>query len=572
MHKWKFSLRVRHSAALQALLILLDIWVVRFWRSGEFGLYADDYSRIPLALAKSGNELITFMASNADRLIGRARPLHEISIFVFAFLGSRMAGLQGMYILAFMIIAINSILFFKLLLRIAPREIALLATLCFALYPADTTQTFLTLAFGGQLSIMFVLLALHTYLSGRKRLSYLLVFGSLLCYETAFPPFLVAPLLAPLGKRTPLRRLAGHALIMSLMLAISISVRILAGDNRFAELALLPTLRSSLYHMAVGPVVSLGTYLYRPIQAVQRIGAAFAPQTLILASSLTVLFFGRRIMPDRQVLPDPPANDTGHPDGRAPVAHMPFSRLMLIGAALLILAYPLALTVRAYAISGRDTRVHLAGSIGAAVIMGGLLWLFMQWMTRMRKRSLGISLVLLLFLLLGIFGGVVQADYADAWRLQQRLWRDIVRLAPDLADGVGVFIEPSGLIDTKQIDANTWNLPYIFPYLFEFPQSWDRPPRAYRLLPNWEETILSETGEIQANFKAILTSPSNDYGMYDRWQVILLKTDQGHAMERAETILTANGSLQIRPANTFNQPELEPGVLYSFLISDVEEH
>ena len=39
---------------------------------------------------------------------------------------------------------------------------------------------------------------------------------------------------------------------------------------------------------------------------------------------------------------------------------------------MLILAYPLTFTVRAYAISGRDTRVHLGAVLGAALLWASI--------------------------------------------------------------------------------------------------------------------------------------------------------------------------------------------------------
>jgi hypothetical protein len=181
------------------------------------------------------------------------------------------------------------------------------------------------------------------------------------------------------------------------------------------------------------------------------------------------------------------------------VERRPFHlRRLLAGLALTGLAYPLTFTIRAYAISGRDSRVHLAAAFGAALVFG-CAWQLVAGAVRRPnvRRAFRAAVSGLLALLVG-FGIVVQKDYARAWELQQRFWTSLLEVVPDLEEGTVALVDPAGLADTRYIDANTWNLPVILPLLFEFPADWSRVPAVHRLIPDWRERSLTNTSEIKA--------------------------------------------------------------------------
>jgi predicted membrane chloride channel (bestrophin family) len=126
------------------------------------------------------------------------------------------------------------------------------------------------------------------------------------------------------------------------------------------------------------------------------------------------------------------------------------------------LAYPLTFTVRAYPISGRDTRVHLGASVGVSLVFASV-WSLVSSSAmgrKLRRASFG-ALSVLLALLVG-FGVVVRKNYARAWELQQLFWTSLVPAVPDLEDGTVVLVDPSRLPDTWYIAANTgifrWSL------------------------------------------------------------------------------------------------------------------
>jgi hypothetical protein len=119
---------------------------------------------------------------------GQGRPLHDGLVYLLSFIGFRLGGLHVLYWIGYAILTVNAFLFYTLLKRLSDQQVfAVTGALAFCLFPAHTVQTWLTIAFAVQPALMLLLIAIHCYLSDRKKLSYLLIFGSLLCYETFFP-------------------------------------------------------------------------------------------------------------------------------------------------------------------------------------------------------------------------------------------------------------------------------------------------------------------------------------------------------------------------------------------------
>ena len=140
---------------------------------------------------------------------------------------------------------------------------------------------------------------------------------------------------------------------------------------------------------------------------------------------------------------------------------------------MLVLAYPLTFTVRAYAITGRDTRVHAAGVLGAGLFYGSIM---IAGLILAKRRPFRLGVAVLIAVWAGMmtgFGLDVQRDYVRAWDLQQAFWARLVTLLPDVTDGTVVLVDPDVLEDTRQIGANYWNMPprpgeaLLFPHQLE---------------------------------------------------------------------------------------------------------
>ncbi|MBM3123429.1 MAG: hypothetical protein FJZ97_14770, partial [Chloroflexi bacterium] len=261
-------LRALVLAVWPIILILAIAWVARYLRVREFGLYEDDLTIIPRAVTMSGSDLVNHVFTYIVRLYGHGRPLSDSLIYVGSWLGWRLGGLTGIYVLGFAFFGLNCILVFLLARRVAGQQVALLSGLAFAVFPADTTQAFLTHSLGLQPALTLALLALHAYLSNRVWLSWLLAALVLFTYETPFGVIAAGPLLAPgPWDRARARRWLLHGVVMAVVLVSVLGVRVAISDDRVTGIPFPWIVLTPLERMLQGPPVSLGLFGLRAFSA-----------------------------------------------------------------------------------------------------------------------------------------------------------------------------------------------------------------------------------------------------------------------------------------------------------------
>ena len=388
------------SPFLGPVLLVAVFFLARYLRLDSFGWYEDDLTILPQAVTLSPAALLAFVGEYIVGLQGHARPLSNTLIYLLGNLGWRLGGLAGQYAIGFLVEALNIVLFYELVRRVWGSTLAMLAGFAYVLYAADTTQVFLTHSLGAQPSITLLLLALDGYLSHRYVAAYALAFLILFSYETPFAVFLAAPLLERAEGRSTPRRLAVHAVFLGGMVAIGYLIRTWVGEERVTGQPLLNLVQTSLMHVMTGPLVSLGTYAYRPLQVL------FSGSWVVWAAvvlSLPCFFYLLQHLTREVEGPGerPPAKATSLRDLWHP---------LLVGFVMLGTAYALALTVRPYAISGRDTRVHLAAVLGAALVVGAVSNFGLRWARRRRPRFAGPAILATLFALWLGYGFVIQGD------------------------------------------------------------------------------------------------------------------------------------------------------------------
>jgi hypothetical protein len=554
----------RREILTAAALLGLVLAVARFSHCARMGFYEDDYSLVTQAMASSWPEVRDFVWSLLSSFGGQGRPLQHGLLFVLSWVSGRLGGLPMAYALGWVILWLNSVLAYLLFRRLAALAFAVPAVLAFALFGADTTQAFIYHSLGLQQSLTFLLLACLLYLSRARPLSYLLILGSLLSYETAYPVFLAAPLLGRATGRRLLRELIYHGLLMAVLFAGVLGVRMLAGESRLASLGFPAIVTVPLQHTLQGPVVSLGTFAYRPLQAILALDVEMA--AVLVGFSLGFVLVLRRVpLPPALATADVWASIRGRSLRLLPVEAQGILRLGLSGVAMLALAYPLTFTIRAYAISGRDTRVHFAAVLGAALLYGCAVWLAAALTRGRRVQGLLHALVALHLAFMAGFALVVQRSYVRSWQLQRGFWNEVIRLCPDLTDGTVILVQPDGLEDTRFIDANTWSLPRILDQILTFPADFERPPRVYRLLPDWREYLLGAAGEVRLNATTV-TAPRSSYTSAAVQDVILLHPTTG-GLERVQgAVEVQGGSIVLRAPPASPSGAREEGFLYPYLI------
>ncbi len=550
----------RLRTLLDILLLVAIFWVVRYWHSGQFGLYEDDLTRIPDAVQLSTQGLWQFLMSLFTQFEGQGRPFHPAFIYLFSWLGWRIAGHWGPYLIGFVITAVNIGLFYWLIRRVSDRALALLSSLAFVLYAADTTQAFLTHSLGLQPSVLLILLAMHCYLSDWRFLSYTLAFIVLFGYELPFVIFAAVPLFKPNWNKYLLKELFLHGLILAIMLGSIFTLRSYIGENRVAGLTLQQLATTPILHMIQGPLVSLGTYVLRPIQALQAINAEIAVVALVVFVALIFILWRLDIKsgPGLSTLWRKIRSHEPLPDTIKLLWHM-----AVTGAVMLILAYPLTFTVRAYAISGRDTRVHAAGAAGAAILIGCVAY-FLLILANGRWRWVVNLTLAFFFALMAGYGFVIQSDYVRAWQLQKQFWVELLPLIPDAGDGTVILVDRAALTDTRQIGANYWNLPRVLMQLYDFPDGMEFVPVVHRLETGWENYLLGPDGRFQINAKTTYSVPGY-FGEFEPDNVILIQSDDGQLVRR-KTIMLGGQEYLLKQLTDPVLPNLPHGFLYNLLL------
>jgi hypothetical protein len=551
---------------LDVLFLAALFWVVRYWHSRQFGLYEDDLTIIPDAFTQSFSSLISYIFFYITHMYGHSRPLSDSFIYLFSWIGWRTIGLWGPYLVGYLITAINISLFYWLIRRVANRPFALLAGLGYLLYSADTTQAFLTHSLGLQPSIMLIMLALHSYLSNKRILAYGLAIIVFFSYETPFLLFVAAPMLKKTWNKALLKEILWHVVVLIGMLGFIYIFRASIGEGRVGNLGLKDMLITPILHVLQGPVVSMGTFAYRPYQTIRSFNVEIG--LAVLVSFAVFIWIISRLSVTTQVdikdlwraVKDPFVRRALPEDIKS------LGRFFITGIIMLVAAYPLTFTVRAYAISGRDTRVHAAGVAGAALLVASfaLILIYLTHGSNWRK-LVNVLISLELALMVG-YGFVIQHDYVLAWQYQREFWTELLPLISDAGDGTIVLIDPAALHDTRQIGANYWNLPRVLNQLYIFPEDRANIPVVYRLENGWQDFLVAGDGQFLINSITVYSVIINE-GEYQPANTILIQAENGQLVRRADVELNGQ-DYQLKPFSEPILPGLPHGFLYPFLITE----
>jgi hypothetical protein len=456
--------------------------------------------------------------------------------------------------------------------------------LAFCLFPADTTQTWLTIAFGVQTSLMFLLIALHCYLSERKKLSYLFIIGCLLCYETFFPVFFAAPLLKKQWNSRRIQELFRHALILGAMIICVVIIRkVVIGTTGVMNIGVLSA-RTSIRSMIYGPIISIKMFLLRPIDTLllwdfRNSSVQYIPWSVarnIFVFFLPLCFAGLLWVLSQLKLKTLDGAFLFTTSIKSKVFSLALEipdffkylpKLALVGLIMSSLAYPLALTMSPTTISGRDTRIHLPAAIGVSIlcacVCSAMLFIAHAYG---KKRLATLGLATFFTLLIG-FGLVVQQDYKTSWQYQRAFWTDVIKLCPDITDGTKIFVENTRLKSPNQISANAWPAAYILDQIYQFPSDWKIIPRLLLLPSGWQEEIVSDKNL----FYLKIFVAGDEHSKFESSNVILLKVKNGKLIRETAPLTIEGKVFPLKQISASEPILLRKGHLYDYLIVHSDE-
>jgi hypothetical protein len=450
----------RRRALWSALVVAIVAWSAHFLFFRRFGLYEDDCFFVGRQLAWTWRDVLASLQYTA-RTFYQGRPLGFLLVNVVPFACFQLGGVRALplvYLAASTTIVANALLAHRLLSVAYGPSFALLGALAFTLYPAHTSQTYLTHALVLQPALTLVLLALLAYLHERRVLAYVLAACCLLTYESGVLAFFAAPLVGPTWDRGIIRRWARHlGVVLGIVVAV-LALRAAVGEFRAIHLAQAAGVGWSqvpgraLQAMWIGPRVSLAAFVTRPGWAMRDVveGAVGLVATTAFAVVFAILTFGPRFaagMAARPVL----------------------LRAGITGLVMLVGGYALEFPEGHFPPifeAGRFSAVHLGATLGAAILVASLLSL--AW-TVARRRAARVALGGLLALYLAslfAFRLVVQRGFVSAAEQQREYWSRIVALVPDLSADTVVILMGSETPRNAFILASSWSDNWVLHSLF----------------------------------------------------------------------------------------------------------
>lgn len=559
----------RRQTILVIVLLVATVWLARFWRSSEFGFYEDDFWRVTTSMHEPASVLgrhLIELFENYGRTQGR--PLHDGLIRIFSYAGAQLGGLRGVYLLAFFCVALNAILYYLLLRRISANvTFVWMGALAFALYPADTTQTFLTHSFGVQPSLTFLLVAAHLYLSGKKIASYAFSAASLFCYETVFLVAIVIPLLERQWDPEFRRRFLRHIGIVLAILAGAVLIRSAAGEVRVSEMTPIEMLKVSVEHMVVSPAFAGTSYIWRAWNTLAGVPGVTL-WSLVLSALGLFAWLSWLPLPTSYVAlrKEDSAHGRKRTDSmeKAAIDNRSLLREMrwwaVTAILMMVLAYPFTLTTGAYARYGRGTRGHAAAIFGAALLAAALLTLLHHYAARYRASVPATLFLSVLFGSLLAWGVSIQYQYAVSWSAQKSFWRGIITQSPDLEDGDSLLVPPNGLYASREMPVWHWAMPLMFEQIYKMPAEWKVRPAVFRMRWDWREK-LQESGI----FWSVCDPPPKDGAR--RAENIILFTGSATDLKREPNPFTIEGRrFTVKDNPSSDESPLEKGPLYKYLV------
>jgi len=534
------------------LTIALITWIAHFWYFNHLGLYEDDYAFIGNILTMDFSRFVDSV-KNMNLAFFQGRVVGFNILFFSAYFAGKLGGLPLIYISAYLLALTNNILFYLFLQRLWNQPIFVLTgTLAFTLFPADNTRAFLT-HIHILPAITFLLLAFLSYLNDKKIWSYLLITASFLSYETCFLLFITAPFLTKKPQSEIFKELIKHLFILGTIFLVVLILRKLTGDSRVGDLDIATAIFTPIRQIITGPFVCLGTFVYRPWQTLHNLRGElliFVPLSLLM---LLWLFLQN-------------SRFSGLDSGENwPI----IKQLSLLGISLLFLAYPLTFTVPATLISGRDSRVHAAGVVGASILGGILGYLIVYLANSYRQKNLAALLLATYFSLLIGFGIIVQQQNKLSWKYQQAFWADVIQLAPDLSDGQVILVDAPSLPWGSQLYPFAWSMPSVVGQLYQFPWQWKNVPKLYKLNPDWQQ-------KIPANGEMALNNENGLLSYYYTWEsarqvktseIILLQEKDGKLVRTTTPIVAGAKKFSFKPLTNSTIDSFDKGYLYDYLIA-----
>jgi len=564
---------LRNIYAMCFIGIIAINWLANYLFFNDFGLYVDDYFRIPSmmqAMIEGHKAVVSTIFSSPINV----RPLHGDLIYALSLIGLKLGGIPGVYLIAFLVLSINSILTFILLIHVTKNIVcSFIGALAPLLNPVITAKLWLTAALGIQPALTLLLLSFIFYIHKKKVLSYVLVATSLFCYETFFWVFISAPLLVGRWSRKLISQVVMHVAILSSIFTAFFIFKSLASDPRLGIYNIKDLFHTAFKHSIEGPYTNLAGNFKIPIKTLISLSSMDLFLGVFCAAGLFLYLYKLESIDAAY------AHTGGHfkgsitADGSTTSFTISIiSRLLLVGLIMLIFSYPLTFLGSVRTIYGIDSRLHFSGTLGISFIYAGIGALIMRYFSDINKSKIGFAILSVWLSLLIVYNFGVQQDYRQARNIQRKFWTDLIKLCPDITDGTLVFFYPDGIHRVKSISSFDWSTSFVLEKLYDFPAEWGNPPRVYVInKAGWENILFSDPNltlsDLDEKRMVNIVNKSDIGRKIDTNNCIFIDYENGY-LHRLKRRFGLNGKTIQKDTTENILGNLKKGVLFSYLVNE----
>lgn len=452
------------STLFHIFALVVIIFVSHFFLAKDFGIYEDD-------MAFVAHPFITEMTWQ-DFLVNRfsswlaGRPVGEVIPAFLVLLFRPFNNLSLIYLAGSISIIINAVLFYFLVLRLSKiKTLAFIAAIIFTLFPADTTQLFLTHNLGLQYSITFLLIGFYLYLNNRKVLSYIFVCFLLLTYETPYWIFITAPLFSYfLHAKVTKRQIIIHSIIMIAIFCLNTFIRLQIGEDRASQFisssinnfSILSIPLKAINSMFLGPLFSLFAFIYGPLDAIVHL--TLLTLVVMIVSFLIILCFNfftsskheaveqKNIILEYKVFGNSISIESSDTQSQC-------IKMLILGIIAFPFSYLLSLHFYNHVINtGRMTSIHMAAAFPGALVVSAVLFLFFSYL-KTKNRLLAIVVISFFFSVLIGYRFWIQQDFKLARLKITRMTTQIIEQIQDTANDTIIIVDAHQLEDTTYIES-----------------------------------------------------------------------------------------------------------------------
>lgn len=536
--------------------VFVLVYITYYFHFFRFGLYEDDYWFVGVPGNTNLEGLIAFIKRNfTEHNAGHGRLIGTSFPFVLTFITYKIGGLYFTYFCGLIIVAVNGYLFYTFLKKTYLHKLAIIGTLIYVLYPADTTKALLVHAYQLQVSMMFLMFALHLFADRKVVWSYIIASLCLLTYENAFLPFLAAPLLVQQEwNKSLLIRLIRHVFIFFVLMAVILFIRKLIGEQRVGEIELADFVMKTILSVFIGPAVALSSFIKSPVIALQHISQTYP---FIIVGFFALLVFLTLTLSKDIFMSNGDSNSSKGILARLNIAKSDTDfilKVAAIGLFVMMAAYVFSIThYPPKALTGRNTSVHFGASIGAALFLGAFAYLFF-----ILFRKVNFALPALIFsaymsLLIG-YGKVIQDDFAQSWKDQTVFWENVTSLVPDLEDGTVILVQDEEPIPNRYILTHSWTDAMVLDLMYEFPGEWEFTPKMARYETTRFDTVIKQKDSaFYFNPVFPFVFDFRDTVYLEPENVVFIEENGNRFIRREDSLLVNGDVLYLKPKAENNQ-------------------